>query len=479
MARKITIARKHLPLIREMILREYYDVKPMKLKTRSGKDFTLVYVDPATSTDDTYHNRELMKKYGMEYLPYNRYIKYVEGVPKAWGWLIWKGQESSMAPVIRKFAEEIGQQETPRDEGQQRTMEEVIQALDELKGFIMNASSTSNGNAIIARAEELKKQLAQGIGSKKTMEALDELIKFRTEMARHMGHKLSFMNTILVWLQKKNATDVRSRGEWREMGYTPKEGATPIILSMPAKFKPFYGAQYDEIVRKFLEKEGAKKISDLTPSQRKRLDRETKYPDIKAGFKDYVAYDISDLVKGENAEEFPENNFEWYIKNGSNTSKEESLINAVIVFGQSLGITYDYKDLKDLGGARGYATPSGEIVLGDGNKDLGLLSTVIHETAHQIMHWEVVKTKNPRLARFYYGGKIRGTEIVEQEAELCSWIILSSFGYSKEEQPLLNYMANWGMNVNNCNNVFDQVFKVAEFVYDGIVRVLNNEKQEG
>lgn len=479
MARKITIAHKHLPLIKEMMLREYYDVKPMKLKTRSGKDFTLVYVDPATSTDNTYQNRELMKKYGMEYLPYNRYIKYVEGVPKAWGWLVWKGQESNMAPVIRKFAEEIGQQETPREDGRQRTMEEVIQALDELKDFIMNASNSDEGSAIIASAEELKKKLAQGIGSNETMAALQELIKFRNEMARHMGHKLSFMNTILVWLQKKNATDVRSRGEWREMGYTPKEGATPIILSMPARFKPYYGAQYDEIVRKFLEKEGVKKISDLTPSQKRRLERETKYPDIRAGYKPYMAYDISDMVKGPNAEEFPENNFEWYIKSGSNTSKEKSLINAVITFGKSLGVTYDFKSLDDLGGARGYATNNGEVVLGERDRDLGFLSTAIHETAHQIMHLEVVKNKNPRLARFYYGVKDRGTEIVEQEAELCAWIILSSLGYDKEEQPLLNYMANWGMNVNNCNNVFDQVFKVAEFVYDGIVKALNNENQEG
>lgn len=466
--------------MKKRILREYYELAANELlKTKNGKGFKLVYVDPSLSTDDTFANKELMKKYGMEYLPYNRYIRNIQGVPQAWGWIVWDGSEQEVYPLIKKFAQEIGQQETPPEDGNARTIDEVLSSIEQLKQVIMQAQASSqgkiNGSGIIANAEEFKKKLVQGIGSSVTMDALYELAKFRAEMSKHRGHQLSMLNTILIFIQKRDASDVRSKGEWREMGYTPKPDATPIVLAMPASFKKLFGAQYDEVVRRFLEKEGVNAISELTPSQKRRLDRETKYPDPMGGFKEYVAYDISDLIKGEGAEEFPENKFKWFDADSDETEKERTLINACIEFGKSIGVReYNFVGSDKLGGARGSASSQGIVDIIDDKRNHGLLSTVIHETAHQIMHWEVVKTTNPNLKRFYRGGsRLRGTDIIEQEAELCAWIVLSGFGY-KNQQEHFNYLANWGMNVNNCSDIFDSIMKVADFMYEGI---MSNVKQ--
>lgn len=468
--------------MKKRLVREYYELAANDsiLRTKNGKGFKLVYVDPNMSTDSTFDNKELLKKYGMEYLPYNRYIRNIQGVPKAWGWIVWDGSEQEVYPLIKKFAEEIGSQETPPENGDSRTIEEVLASIEQLKDVIMKAQASGqvriNGSGIIANAEEFKKKLVQGVGSRETMDALAELTRFRIEMSKHRGHQLSFLNTILIFLQKGNATDVRSKGEWKEMGYTPKPDATPIVLAMPASFKKFYGAQYDEIVRKFLDREGVRAISELTPSQKRRLDRETKYPDTQSGFKDYIAYDISDLIKGEGAEEFPENNFKWYDADSDETEKEKILIDACISFGKSIGIrSYEFIDKSKLGGSRGYASIDGDVRIVDDKRNHGLLSTVIHETAHQIMHWEVVHTKNPNLKKFYRGGSaLRGSEIVEQEAELCAWIVLSGFGYENQQEHF-NYLANWGMNISNCSDVFDSIMKVADFMYEGIMKQLNNE----
>ena len=465
-------------------INEYYQLSGgQPLKTKNGKGFKIVYVDPNLSTDNTYDNKDLMKKYGMEYLPYNKFIKYAKGVPHAWGWVIWDGKEDEMYPLIKKFAEEIGSEETAPDGKAARTIEEVLSTIEPLKELIMKASAVTNkidGNGIIANAEKFKEMLSKGIGSKDTMNALAELTRFRIEMKRHMGHSLSWMNTILVWLQKPNAKDVRSKGEWADMGYTPSPTAVPIVLSMPARFKQLYGEKYDEVVRKFLKREKVELISDLTPSQKRRLDRETKYPDPLGGFKEYLAYDISDMVAGKNAEQFPQNNFKWFDGHSDETEKEKTLINACIAFGKSIGVKdYEFVGKNKLGGSRGSASIDGYVEIIDDKKNHGLLSTVIHETAHQIMHWEVVKTTNPRLAKFYQGGSLlRGSEIVEQEAELCAWIVLSGFGYENQQEHF-NYLANWGMNVNNCNKVFDQVMKVASFIYDGMVEQLNNVNNQG
>ena len=460
------------------IIKEYYDLQSSSpLKTKNGKGFKIVYVDPNTSTDSTFDNKELMKEYGMEYLPYNRFIKYAKGVPHAWGWIIWDGREDETYPLIKKFAEEIGQKETAPEGKEARTIEEVLASIEELKGVVMKASASGkiDGNAIIANAEEFKKKLVQGIGSKETMAAIAELTRFRLEMKKHMGHALSMVNTILVWFQKPHAKDVRSKGEWKDMGYTPKEGATPIVLSMPARFKQLYGLQYDEAVRRFLEKVGVSLVSELTPSQKRRLDRETKYPDPYGGFKPYLAYDISDMIAGEGAEEFPVNNFKWYDADSDETQKERTLIDACIAFGKSIGVKeYNFVGSDKLGTSRGSASSSGIIDIVDDKRNHGLLSTVIHETAHQIMHWEVVKTANPSLKKFYQGGSAsRGTEIIEQEAELCAWIVLSGFGYENQQEHF-NYLTNWGMNVNNCNKIFDTIMKVAQFIYDGMEKQLEN-----
>ena len=429
--------------MKRKVLREYYELAANELlKTAKGKGFKVIYVDPDASTDSTFNNKDLMKKYGMEYLPYNRYIRNVQGVPKAWGWIIWDGSEQEVYPLIRKFAEEIGSQETPPDNGSNRTVEEVLASIEQLKDVIMKAQASGqvriDGNGIIANAEEFKKKLAQGVGSRETMEALAELTRFRIEMSKHRGHQ--------------------------------------IVLAMPAAFKKLFGAQYDEVVRRFLEKEGVKAISELTPSQKRRLDRETKYPDPQGGFKEYIAYDISDLIKGEGAEEFPENNFKWFDADSDETEKEKVLINACIEFGKSIGVkSYEFVPVDSMGGSRGSASISGKVKIVDDKKNHGLLSTVIHETAHQIMHWEVVKTSNPNLKKFYRGGSaLRGSEIVEQEAELCAWIVLSGFGYENQQEHF-NYLANWGMNVNNCSDVFDSIMKVADFMYEGIMNNLNRQ----
>ena len=473
-----------------MLLREYFQlaVNGTPLKTKNGKGFQIIYVDPQASTDKTYKNptnQNILKKYGMEFLPYNRYLKNAEGIPNAWGWLVWNGSEDKVYPMIKKFAEEIGSQETPPDDGMQRTADEVLKAIEDLKPLIMQANATIenfSGDEIIKNAEEFKKRLSTGIGSKETMDALEELTRFRTEMMKHMGHQLSWLNTILVFIQKRNATDVRSKGEWKEMGYTPKEGATPIVLARPAQFRQIVGAKYDEIVRRFLEKMEVARISDLTPSQRRKLDRLTKYPDPYGGFKDYVAYDISDLIKGEGAEELPVNTFDWYDKDSSETDKERILIDACISFGKSIGIKdYIFVDAETMGGSRGSASKDGIVRIVNDKKNHGLLSTVVHETAHEIMHWEVVKQANSTYAKYFRGGSmLRGTEIIEQEAELCAWIVLSGFGY-KYQQQHFNYLANWGMNVNNCNKIFDDILKVADFIFNGMInntpKMKNNNQQ--
>ena len=468
--------------MRRKYLLEYFQLgtNDVPLKTKNGKDFTIVYVDPDASTDSTagstgvdFQNRELLKSYGMVWLPKYRYIMYVKGVPNTWGWVIWKGQEDKIYPLIKRFANEIGAKETrPTGASADRTSDEVLSVLGALGDIIKNADQV--GGEIVAKAEAFKKKLEDGIGGEETRNALQELVRFRTEMKKHMGHNVSMNNSILIWLQNPRATDVRSKGEWEDMGYTVKENATPITLVMPAVFKMFYGDKKKQITNDFLREIGVNDESELTPSARRRLNRKLRYPDLKAGYKTYVAYDIADVEAGPNAEKFPENNFKWYDADSPETEKERRLIHAAIEFAKSIGVKQiAYKSVEELGGARGYATSNGEIVLADDKKNRGALNTVIHETSHELMHFDALHTSNPNLKRFYRGrsGPGRDRQIIEQEAELSAWTVLTALGYDTHQEAF-NYLANWGMDTSNCKSVFDQIMNVADFIYDGVTKKL-------
>ena len=64
-----------------------------------------------------------------------------------------------------------------------------------------------------------------------------------------------------------------------------------------------------------------------------------------------------------------------------------------------------------------------------------------------------------------------GTGIPEVSLRNC--LAAAGFGYENQQEHF-NYLANWGMNVNNCNKVFDSVMKVAQFIYDGMESQLKN-----
>lgn len=460
--------------MRNMLLNEIYKLKQKEYSTKNGKNLTLVYIDPKESDDDTFRNKDKFPQYGMVWLP-SKLGKYV---PHAWGWVLNDGDKDKMIPFINKFAKEVNTFETPKSDGNKREIDEVIDELSQLKQAILNAQSDDievqeTAQSLLGKVDEFKKKLINGLNSEETKQQLQNLLIYRMEMRKHQGHPLSFCNTILMFMQRPNARDVRSKSEWEQMGYTVKEGKSGIYLLRPSyKMIAYTRAEKDWIIAKFLQDKGVTDVSELTQSQKYDLyhRRLVGKRDMKSavGFRAYFGYDIKDVEAiDSNAEQFPEMNFDWYDKESEENDKDKLLIKACIAWGESLGLTYEFVDEDALGGARGDASSKGHVRLLNTKQNHGLVSTAIHETAHQVMHWEVVKNKNPRLEKFFRGGsEERGSQVIEQEAELCAWFILGQFGYDMHQN--INYMANWGMDETNANNVFDSIAEVAELIYNGI-----------
>lgn len=468
------------------LLRETFELRNKHYSIRDGSNgFTLIYVDPKSSTDNIYDSKELLKQYGLTWIPSK--IKRTDA-PKAWGWILWdNASEEVNAAVYRsinKFANEIGSKETAPESGP-RNYDQVVKQLDLIINNLSHFGTTTDGQGmktqleiktgeIKKRAAEFKDMLIKGIGSKETMDVLAAITRFRVSYQRHSGHRLSFSNLILTWMQKPDSTDVRSKSEWTKMGYTINKDATAIILFMPKQFVARSKSEQEQLKKEFMSKYGREE-GKLNPSEEAKLARLMVKPKISAGFKGYYGYDVSDVTPGEGAEELPSKDkpdFDWYDAKSEATDKESKLIDCTISYGYSIGIKeYKWLDASKLNGARGWANVNGQIALVNDKRNKGLLAVAIHETAHQIMHFDVVKATTPRLAKFFKGRErsdLRDTGIIEQEAELCTWLVLSAFGYEKQQEHF-NYLVNWGMNIKNCANIFDSVFEVSDEIYEGIV----------
>jgi hypothetical protein len=470
--------------MKKLITETFVLSKTDPLFTKNGKEFFCIYVDPQKSTDVTLNNKanqDLLKSYGMVWFPSCKYTYGVKDVPQAWGWPIFKGKESEKYPLVNRFSKEIIEKETPMDDGNRRKYEEVLADIgEELASLISNSNDFPDGDKILRHAEEYKEMLAKGIGSKETMDALARLVQYRRELEKCGEQNYSWLNTLLIMMQKKGATDVRARGTWIDAGYTINEGATPIILSMPKAFGYFKGSMAAAIIDDYLKEVGVNKRKELNAFQERQLRKKLSYPIKSAGFKPYIAYDISDTTPGPNAvptrpKQKLEEVFQWFAKLEP-TEKETVLINACIAYGKSIGVkAYYFVPKEELGTSRGTASSNGIVRVIDDEKDLGVLSTTIHETAHQIMHWTVIKNATKSMERFYRGGSAeRGTQIIEQEAELTAWVVLTGFGY-KDLQTHFNYLSNWGMNVKNCSDVFDGIMKVANEIHKGMLKNINQE----
>ena len=107
-------------------------------------------------------------------------------------------------------------------------------------------------------------------------------------------------------------------------------------------------------------------------------------------------------------------------------------------------------------------------VLADAPKNIGSISTLVHELSHELLHQTYLKTKGGEKEDWakYFVGREFGKNIVEQQAEISAWIVMKNFGY--DMQTAKNYVACWGGDDKTAAYAFDSVANVATRIIKGI-----------
>jgi len=209
------------------------------------------------------------------------------------------------------------------------------------------------GENLEDRFKKFLELLKSGVLNVKNSKEYQEYVQFQKRFRNY-----SFYNQILIFLQRKNASKVAGKNTWfRQLGRKIKPGERSIMIYAPIMVK---------------QKDGDINVGeDPTAGIKEKVMR----------FRLVPVFDISQTEPIPGREkEIPEE-IQWFDDTPLN-ERMRTIFDAVKQYAEENNIKIDIKAEDELGGARG-VSKGGTIELVSEN-----LSTLIHEVAHEMLHWK-------------------------------------------------------------------------------------------
>jgi len=305
----------------------------------------------------------------------------------------------------------------------------IIDKLEELEEFLEddNELPADKKKEISTKIEMYINDLANATETASMDAAIRNYLTFFSKF-----HSYSLNNVLLIMLQKKDATKVASYNNWQK------------------KFKRGV-------------KKGAQKIAIWVPLLNKTIDDMGKESENLVAFKIGYVFDISDTYPLSKEGEEPEVPTWW----GENTPSETAfqLVEKLKILAQNLGIKLTKETAK--GGEKGYSA-GGHINLSSDIEGVGEASTLIHELAHELLHW---KEKSP----FYIQDPEYNTrELKELQAESVSYVIMKHYGLPVTHHP--TYLVLWKANREKIMKNFEIIQKCVKFIIGKIDNIEYKEE---
>ena len=263
-----------------------------------------------------------------------------------------------------------------------------------------NTSFQLKGRDMDSILQSLEEGVSEIFTSERYTEYLQTMAKF---------HNYSFNNTMLIALQRPDATLVTGYRNWQSMGRQVMKGEKGITIIAPTPIKK---KQMQEV----LDKEGRPVLNENGDSIMKEV--EVKIPRFKAITVFDIAQTVGDPIDLMVPEELKEavNDYDLFME----------AITAV----SPVPIRFD----EISGNAKGYYhNEDKEIVIRKGMSESQTIKTAIHESGHARLHdRDEMKAKGEKKDRL----------TAEVEAESVAYCVCSAFGIDTSEYSF-PYIANW------------------------------------
>ena len=244
----------------------------------------------------------------------------------------------------------------PLDETQSNDfVKNTIKKLNEFNKEESSDTTVSEfgGENLEDRFKKFVELLKSGVLNVKNSKEYQEYVQFQKRFRNY-----SFNNQILIFLQRRNASRVGGKNMWfRQFGRKIKPGEKSILIYAPIMVK-----QKDADVTVGV---------DPTSGESSKVMR----------FRLVPVFDISqtEAIPGRE-KEIPEE-IQWF-DDAPLDERMKTIFEAVKQYAKDNNIVVDIKSEDELGGARG-VSKGGTIELVSEN-----LSTLVHEVAHEMLHWK-------------------------------------------------------------------------------------------
>lgn len=335
------------------------------------------------------------------------------------------------------------------------TIDKIVHELEglqrELETAKVDGASCATGTSctstkdLHARIKQFMEELIAETDSEKVAAKIKEYLDFRKNF-----HKYSLHNLLLIMLQRRDATHVASLKAWNKVGRRIKKGSKGIAIFVPV---------FDN--------------SKTRPQIKVASDNEDEEDTIIKGgnplryIVGYV-YDVSD-TDGADIPQQPQ----WWTNDDDN-EKAMKLVFFTEEAVKANGIKLTAEPSS--GGERGYSA-NGIINIPPTLKGTGKLSTLVHEFAHELLHWPNSK--------FYIGDEAKTDKaVLELQAESISYVVLRH--YDMGEISTLNhanYLAGWGKGKGTTageklQKELEIVTKVGQYIINAIDAVAEKSEKK-
>lgn len=433
----------------EMIITESFNIKNGDFKKKDGSTVKIAYIDPYTSTNTYQYKDTIKNKFGGMWL----------NQLKTWGWFLNNNPEAVYQTKIKPCLEWLDQQINDN--------RDIVGMIDKLIQEVGSNPTCTNKEEIQNKLAQFKEELINTVSDDEFKQMMSPIIKFK----QAQGHQFSLLNAILVYVQDPEATLVKSKGNWKKFNKEVEDGAPAIWLWIPTNFTKYTAEEKEEITQNFLKRNKVANVKDLHPGQQEKLKVQLSGTNPRSFEIGPYFYDIRFTTQIPGTEDMVGSNkhdIQWFDDSGEETNETKLYFNALLELVKSSGVKVDY--VQSLGGARGVSKSGSIDLLSNQKINTGLINTLVHEFAHELLHQKYLKNNNKELSE-YFVGTSEGRGKVEQQAELCAWIVMKNFGYDMPTN--INYVGIWGLDQSNAAEVFDSVANVAQYIVKGIDKNLN------
>jgi hypothetical protein len=319
----------------------------------------------------------------------------------------------------------------------QEPLSPVDQELQNMKSGVQQAiaEAKSSGDNKVKSMLAYVDQVIDKLGAMVDESAASDFVKsFLAASAKFYTY--SFGNQILIWIQKPDATKVAGAKTWMtKMGrqVTNYKNGIHIIAPMKGKSKTRF--------------------------------KEDGTPEDVIFFGGVKVYDISDTepIPGWTGKEGegPYEPKDWRQDSNEDLEEIKSMIGATWDFGKSLGIDLDIEEMSQSTG--GYSA-GGKVRINNTFQGINMFSTLVHELAHEILHWEdrdkLTATQQER----------------EIDAESSAYIVLNHYGFETADTP--NYIALWKGTGEGVKARREDITKAVKTIIQGIDKQISSRPME-